>query len=301
MDLTVNIGKLKLNNPIICASGTFGFGDELKGLVDFSSIGAIIAKTITVEPKQGSPPPRIYETGCGVINAIGLENPGLEVFAKQKLPGLIKLRTKHIISVGGNSTDEYQELIKKLNKEKGIDGFELNLSCPNLKNKKLISQDLQATYKLIKCLRKLTKKIIIAKLTPEVTDIVKIAKKAEAAGADAISLVNTYFSLAIDIETKRPYLGNVSGGYSGPAIKPMSLYRVWQVAKAVQIPVIGGGGITSYKDTIEFLLAGAEAISLGTINLIYPNAAKDILKGIKKYMKENKMKNLKDIRSSFHV
>lgn len=301
MDLAVNIGKLKLNSPLVCASGTFGFGNELQGLVDFSSIGAVAAKTITVKPKQGNPPPRIYETDCGVINSIGLENPGLTAFIEEKLPTFKKLNTQNIISIGGSDKKEYAMLVKRLDKEKQVDAFELNLSCPNLKSKKLISQSSKMTFNLIKFLRKLTKKTLIAKLTPEVTDIVKIAQAAEEAGADAISMVNTYFSLAINIETKKPCLGNVTGGYSGPAIKPISLYRVWQVAKRVKIPIIGGGGITNYKDAIEFLLAGSSAVSLGTINLTYPNIAKDMLKNIKKYMQENKMKNLKNIRRSFHA
>jgi dihydroorotate dehydrogenase (NAD+) catalytic subunit len=300
MDLTVNIGKLKLRNPIICASGTFGFGDELKGLADFSSIGAVVSKTITVDPKEGNLPPRIYETECGVINSIGLANPGVDSFIKEKLPALGKLEAKHIISLGGFSEEEYKQLTKKLDKHKKVDAFELNLSCPNLGKKKLISQSQKLTFNLISNLRKLTKKPLIAKVTPEVTDIVKIAKAVEDAGADAISMVNTYFSLAIDIETKKPYLGNITGGYSGPAIKPMSLYRVWQAAKSVKIPVIGGGGITNYKDAIEFFLAGSTAVSLGTINLIYPNAAKNMLAEIKKYMKKNKIKSLTDLRRSFN-
>ncbi|MCF7873003.1 MAG: dihydroorotate dehydrogenase [Candidatus Omnitrophica bacterium] len=300
MDLAVNIGKLKLKNPVICASGTFGFGDELKGLANFSSIGAIVSKTITVDPKEGNPPPRICETDCGVINSIGLANPGVDAFIKEKLPALGRLKTKHIISLGGFSEKEYGQLVKKLDKQKKVDAFELNLSCPNLGKNKLISQSPKLTFNLIKNLRKLTKKPLIAKVTPEVTDIIKIAKAVEDAGADAISMVNTYFSLAIDIEAKKSYLGNISGGYSGPAIKPMSLYRVWKVTNSVDIPVIGGGGITNYKDAIEFFLAGSTAISLGTINLTYPNKSESILVEVKKYMKKNKMKNLTDLRSSFN-
>ncbi|MCF7873473.1 MAG: dihydroorotate dehydrogenase [Candidatus Omnitrophica bacterium] len=301
MDLAVNIGKLTLKNPIICASGTFGFGDELKGLVDFSSIGAVVSKTITLEPREGNIPPRIYETNCGVINSIGLANPGVDSFIKEKLPALGKLKTKHIVSLGGSFKKEYKQLVEKLDKEDKVDAFELNLSCPNLGKKKLISQSQKLSSDLIKNLRKLTKKTLIAKLTPEVTDIVKIAKAVSDAGADAVSMVNTYFSLAIDIEKKKSYLGNITGGYSGPAIKPMSLYRVWQVANSVKLPVIGGGGIINYKDAIEFFLAGSAAVSLGTINLTDPNSAKDILKEVKKYMKKNKMKNLGDLRRSFNA
>ncbi len=301
MDLAVNVGKLKLQTPIICASGTFGFGDELKGLADFNSIGAITAKTITLKPRQGNLPPRIYETDCGVINSIGLENPGLDEFIKEKLPALAKLKTKSIVSLGGSSSKEYQELVRQLDKKREVDAFELNLSCPNLKSKKLIAQSQRETANLIQSLRRLTKKALIAKLTPEVTDIVKIAKAAENSGADCLSLVNTYLSLAIDVDSQKPFLGNISGGYSGPGVKPISLYKVWQAAKAVRIPVIGGGGIINYKDALEFLLAGARAVSLGTINLAYPDAAKDVLEGIKKYMKKNKMKNLKELRRSFNA
>ncbi|MFO7929291.1 MAG: hypothetical protein R6U35_06470 [Candidatus Humimicrobiaceae bacterium] len=191
MDLAVNIGKLKLKNPIICASGTFGFGDELKGLADFSSIGAVVSKTITVSPKEGNLPPRIYETDCGVINSIGLANPGVDSFIKEKLPALGKLQTKHIISLGGFSEKEYKQLVKKLDKQKEVDAFELNLSCPNLGKKKLISQSQRLTFNLIKNLRKLTKKPLIAKVTPEVTDIIKIAKAVKDAGADAISMATS--------------------------------------------------------------------------------------------------------------
>jgi dihydroorotate dehydrogenase (NAD+) catalytic subunit len=301
MNLAVNIGKLKLKNPIICASGTFGFGDELKRLVDFSSVGAVVSKTITAEPREGNIPPRIYETDCGVINSIGLANPGVDSFIKEKLPALGRLKTKHIISLGGFSEKEYKQLVKKLDKQDKVDAFELNLSCPNLGKKKLISQSQKLSSDLVKGLRRLTKKTLIVKLTPEVTDIVKIAKAAERAGADAISMVNTYFALAIDIENKKPYLGNATGGYSGPAIKPMSLYRVWKVANSLRIPVVGGGGITDYKDALEFLLAGAAAVSLGTVNLTDPNAAKDILSGVKGYMDKNKMKKISDLRRSFNA
>ncbi len=300
-DLRVSIAQLNLKSPIVCASGTFGFGDELKNMVDFSAIGAVTAKTITLDPKVGNPPPRIYETSCGIINSIGLENPGLGVFLKEKLPALSRLSTKIIVSLGGASQKEYEKLIQSLDKEKAVDAFELNLSCPNLKSKKLISQSQRATAKLIQSLRKQTKKTLIAKLTPEVNDIVKIAKAAEDSGADALALVNTYRGLSIDVQARKPHLGNVYGGYSGPAIKPISLYKVWRVAGSVEIPVIGGGGILDYKDALEFLLAGAAAISLGTVNLISPNAAKDILVGIKKHMKENQIKSLEDIRGGVNA
>lgn len=293
MNLTVKLKNLQLKTPIICASGTFGYADELRGLVDFRPIGAVVAKTITLKPREGNPPPRIYETACGVINSVGLENPGLEVFIKEKLPLFAKLPTRRIVSIGGFSDGEYVACLKRLEHYSGIDAYEINLSCPNIRLKKLISQHAVATLRLMKLIRKLTAKPLIIKITPEVTDIVAIAQAVEKGKADAVSLVNTFFSMAINIETKKPYIGSIYGGYSGPAIKPLALYRAWKVAQAVRIPVIGGGGIQEASDAIEFILAGASAVSLGTINLVHPNSAAKILEGIKNYMGR---KNVKDIR-----
>jgi len=295
-NLKVKLGKLKIDAPIISASGTFGYGDELKGLANLKAIGAITTKTITLKPHAGNLPPRIYESECGVMNSVGLENPGLKAFIKKKLPEIRKLNTKCIVSVGGFTNQEYSQVVRALTKEEGVDGLEINLSCPNLKLKKLISQDAKATCSLTKALRRITKKPLFIKITPEVTDIVEIAKAVKQGGADGISLVNTFFSLRINTETRKPYLGNVYGGYSGKAIKPMSLYRVWRVAKEVKIPIIGGGGIESALDAIEFILAGATAVSLGTINLVNPNSAEDVLSGIKKYMKKRKVSDISKLR-----
>ncbi len=297
MNLKVKVGKLTLDTPLIAASGTFGFGEELKGLADFKALGAFITKTITLCPRKGNPPPRIYETEFGVINSIGLENPGVDVFIKEKLPLIRKLPTKCLVSIGGFSQEEYAECLKRLDKQKGIDGFEINLSCPNIRLKKLISQSAAVTYKLTKTLRKLTKKPLIIKITPEVTDIVSIAQAVKRGGADAVSLVNTFFSLAINIESKRPYLGSIYGGYSGRAIKPLALYRVWQVAQAVKIPVLGGGGVENASDAIEFILAGASCVSLGTINLINPKVAAKILKDIKSYSARKKIKDINKLKA----
>ena len=296
MKLSVRLGRLELRNPVVCASGTYGFGDELEGLADFSSIGAITTKTVTLKARAGNPPPRIYETECGVMNSVGLENPGLRVFMDEKLPLIKKLNTKCIVSVGGASKKEYEEVVGALDGENGVDGLEINLSCPNLKLKKLISQNAKATYSLTKSLRKLTKKPLFIKITPEVTDIVEIAKAVKLGKADGISLVNTFFSLRINTETKRPYLGNVYGGYSGKAIKPLSLYRVWKVSKAIKIPIIGGGGIENASDAIEFILAGAAAVSLGTINLVEPDSAGIILSGIKKYLSKKKISDINKLQ-----
>jgi len=296
MNWRIRLGKLTLDNPLICASGTFGFGQELKGLVDFKAIGAITTKTVTLCAREGNAPPRIYENEFGVLNSIGLENPGLDVFIQEKLPLIRKLPVKCIVSVGGFSNQEYSECLEKLDKQKGISAYEINLSCPNLRLKKLVSQSPQETYKLTRTLRKITKRPLIIKITPEVTDIVEIARAVKRAGADAVALVNTFFSMAINIETRKPYLGNTYGGYSGPAIKPMALYRVWKVAKAVKIPIIGGGGIETADDAIEFILAGATAVSLGTVNLVNPNAAKGVLKGLKVYLQRKKINQIKELR-----
>lgn len=296
MNLSVKIGNFDLKIPIICASGTFGYGDELKGLVNFKSIGAITTKTITLQPREGNPPPRIYETEYGVINSIGLENPGLDGFLEEKLPKLVKLPVKSIVSAGGFSQEDYETIVKRLDTEKEIEAFEINLSCPNIKMKKMFSQNKELTYDLVKSLRALTQKTLIVKITPEIDDIVEIAKAAKEAGADALSLVNTFFAMSINIETKKPHLGSIYGGYSSRAIKPLALYKVWQVYKNVNIPIIGGGGIENVNDAIEFFLAGATAISIGTINLVYPNRATDIVKGLKEYMKRKKINDINDLK-----
>ncbi|MDD4954584.1 MAG: dihydroorotate dehydrogenase [Candidatus Omnitrophica bacterium] len=296
MNLAVKIKNFQLRTPIVCASGTFGYGEELKGLVNFKNIGAVTTKTITINSREGNPPPRIYETEYGVMNSIGLENPGLSGFLAEKLPRLLKLPVKPLVSVGGFSQEDYEQIVKALETKEEIEAIEVNLSCPNIKMKKMFSQDSEATYNLVKSLRAITKKTFIVKITPEVSDITEIAKAAQSAGADAISLVNTFFALGINIETKKPYLGSVYGGYSSRAIKPLALYKVWQVYKNVTIPLIAGGGIETANDAIEFFLAGATAISIGTINLVYPDRATDILKGLKDYMKRKKIKDINELK-----
>jgi dihydroorotate dehydrogenase (NAD+) catalytic subunit len=301
MNLAVKLNNLQLPTPVICASGTFGYGEELKGLVSFKNIGAITTKTITPQARAGNPPPRIYETEYGVINSIGLENPGLEGFLEEKLPMLVKLPVKSIISVGGFSQEDYEGIVKRLEDKKEIEAFEINLSCPNIKMKKMFSQKKELTYNLVKSLRSLTKKTLIIKITPEIDDVVEIAKAAQESGADALSLVNTFFALSINIETKKPHLGSIYGGYSARAIKPLALYKVWQVARNLDIPIIGGGGIERASDAIEFILAGATAVSIGTINLVYPNSATCITKGLKDYMKRKKINDINELRGGMIV
>ncbi|RKY37192.1 MAG: dihydroorotate dehydrogenase [Candidatus Omnitrophota bacterium] len=295
MNLEVKIGKFQLKYPIVTASGTFGFGEELSSLVDFTSLGALVTKTITLKSRRGNPPPRIREVECGVVNSIGLENPGVEGFLESKLPKIEKLGIPFIVSVGGYSPGEYIEVVRVLDKVEGIKAIEVNLSCPNLRQKRMFAQSARLTFKITDSLRRITKKTLIVKLTGEVDDIRRIAKSAEYGGADALSLVNTFFAMSVDIDTRRPSLGSVYGGYSGKGIKPLSLYRVWKCAKVVKIPIIGGGGIDNYRDAIEFFLVGAKVISLGTINLVNPNAAKSILNGIIKYMQKNKIKDINEL------
>lgn len=294
INLEIKLGKKKLKNPIIYASGTFGYGIEFKDIVDFNFVGAFVTKTITLYPEEGNKPPRIIELDCGVLNSIGLENPGVDIFLKEKLPLIKKLNTPFIVSIAGYNLDEFVEIIKKLNKRKDIFAVELNLSCPNIKGK-IISQNEKLTHKITKTIREKTKKTLIVKLSPEVEDITKIAKKAYEAGADVLSLVNTYLGTAVDIENQRFFLGEKYGGYSGKAIKPLTLYRVYKVAQSLKIPIIGGGGISRWQDALEFFLVGAHYVSIGTAVLSNPNIAKEITLGITSYLKKKGIKDIKEI------
>ena len=297
--LSVKIGNLKLKNPLIAASGTFGYAEEFKHLVDLRKIGAIITKTITLSPRKGNPPPRTVETPSGMLNSIGLENPGIEIFLKEKLPFLKRIKSPIIVSIMAEGIDEFKELAKILDKTKGITAIELNLSCPNVRhstnNVKLTAQDPKATYEAVEAVRSQTNKTLIAKLSPNVTDITEIARVALSAGADALSLVNTFFAMAIDIETKSSVLGSVTGGLSGPAIKPMALYMVWQLYKEIKSPIIGGGGIMTAQDAIEFMLAGATAVTVGTANFINPRVSIEIIESLKAYLIKNKIKDIRTL------
>jgi len=287
--MEIKIGKLKLKNPVMAASGTFGYAKEFEDLVDLKKLGAIVTKTITLKPKKGNPMPRVCETASGMLNAIGLQNEGIDNFIDEKLPYLAKLGVPIIVSISG----DFVKLAKRLDKEKEVGGIELNISCPNVKEQGtrnkgqgLIAQCPKATYDFVKEVRKTTDKTLITKLSPNVTDIVEIAKAACKGGTDAVSLVNTFLAMAIDIETGKPKLGNVTGGLSGPAIKPIALRMVWEVAKSINKPVIGMGGIVTTEDAIEFLLAGAKAVQIGTANFIDPAACEKIIKGIETWKKK---------------
>jgi len=296
VNLSVKIGNLKLKNPVMAASGTFGI--EYGELTNIDLLGAYVAKTISLDPRVGNSPPRIAETASGMLNAIGLENSGAEDFIKNKLPKIRAFKVPLIASIAGEECGELTRLVRMLDKAGGIDALELNLSCPNIKHgnrKGLIAQDVAATFDAVKAVKKSTRLTVIAKLSPNVTDITPIAQAAEDAGADALSLVNTFIGMAVDIENACPKLGNITGGLSGPAIKPIALRFVKEAYEAVDIPIVGIGGIMNYQDAIEFFLCGASAVQIGTANFVDPNTPKDIIYGIKKYMQRKNITNMKGL------
>ena len=278
----VSLGRgLDLRSPVMLASGTVSYGEELSQLCDLSKIGGIVTKAISPEPRTGNPPQRIAETSCGMINAIGLANVGLDKFVSDKVPFLQTLDTRVIVNIAGRSIDDYCQVVERLDSVDGIAAYELNLSCPNVKGECMImgvSPD--ATREIVSTLRKLTGRHLMVKLTPNVTSISTIALAAEEAGADSVSLINTVVGMAVDYRTRKPLLKNVTGGLSGPAIKPIALAKVWEVSRAVKIPVVGMGGIASFADAMEFLLVGASAIQIGTMNFVYPDISEKIATAI---------------------
>jgi dihydroorotate dehydrogenase (NAD+) catalytic subunit len=295
-DLNVNLGELELQNPVMTASGTFGYAREFEGLVDLNRLGAIIVKGLSLAPTKGNPPPRIVETPCGMLNAIGLENVGIEAFIKQKLPFLKTLSVPIFANIYGTSIDQYAQLAARIDELDAIAGVEVNVSCPNVKAGGIaFGADPDSAARVVKAVREKTSKHLIVKLTPNVTDIAVIARSAEAAGADSLSLINTITAMAIDIETRRPKIANITGGLSGPAIKPVALRMVWQVAQAAKIPVIGIGGILKAEDALEFLIAGAAAVQIGTANFVNPHATIDIIDGIQMYLAHRNIARVTDI------
>jgi dihydroorotate dehydrogenase (NAD+) catalytic subunit len=300
--MSISIGSLQLRNPVMTASGTFGYAREFESLVDLNCLGAIIVKGISLEPRPGNPPPRIIETACGMLNAIGLENVGVERFITEKLPYLQKLDSPIIINILGDTIDDYANLAARLDKIEGIGALEVNISCPNVKKGGVaFGTDASMAAAVTNAIRQATTLPIIVKLSPNVTDITVIARAVEDAGADAISLINTLLGMAIDIYSKKPRLANIVGGLSGPAIKPVALRMVWQTAKAVSIPVIGIGGIGTAEDALEFLIAGATAIQVGTANFYQPTAAIDIVAGLEKYILDQGMDSIHNVINSLQV
>ena len=296
LDLTVNLGGIKMNNPVAVASGTFGYGREYEDYIDIAGIGAVIVKGTTLEPRFGNAPPRIIETAAGMLNAIGLENPGIDVFVNEYLPYLYEKKVTVIANLAGNTIAEYAGIAARLEGCPGIAGIELNISCPNVKQGGLqFGTDPIMVKNVVQAVKAETSLPVMPKLSPNVTDIVEIARAAQEGGADALSMINTLMGMAIDVKTRRPVLANVFGGLSGPAIKPVALRMIYQVRREIDLPILGGGGIMNATDALEFIMAGSTAVSVGTGNFVNPQLADDIVSGLKTFMLENKVQKLSDI------
>lgn len=312
VDLSVKIGKIKLKNPVMVASGTFGYAEEFQGFIDLKKLGAIVTKTITLKPRLGNEPPRTCETAAGMLNSIGLENPGVEAFIREKLPFLKQTGVPVIVSIASEgSAQEFIALAKRLDTIKEIAAIEMNISCPNIAHNlrkvttsqrhnatTLVSQDPMATYSVVKLVRKATRKPIITKLSPNVTDIIEIAQAAESAGSDAVSLINTLTGMSIDVNTRKPKIAAVTGGLSGPAIRPVAVRMVWEVCQKIKVPVIGMGGIIDTDSALEFFIAGATAISVGTANFINPKTTVEIISGLEDYLRKNSIQGIKTLIGS---
>jgi dihydroorotate dehydrogenase (NAD+) catalytic subunit len=300
LDLSTKITKdLTIQNPVMMASGTFGHGAEYASLFDLGKLGGIVTKTITFHPRAGNPPPRTAETASGMLNSIGLTNPGIDGFIAEKVPPLAALNTCRVVSIAGTSDEEFAEMARRFNDLDGVDALELNISSPNMKDGGMLfgcsETGAHAVTKAVKAVSKLP---IIVKLTPNVTDITAIAKAVEDGGADGIAMINTLLGMAININTRRPILGNITGGLSGPAIKPVALALTWKVVNTVSIPVIGMGGITTARDALEFLIIGASAVQVGTATFVHPGAALEVIDGIADYCQTNGMANLSELIGS---
>ncbi len=295
VNLSVDIGGLKLNNPITTASGTYGFGREYENFTDISKLGAIMVKGLTLKPRKGNRTPRIAETASGMLNSVGLENPGVEYFIENELPYLKEKGVTVIANISGNTIEEYCEMARIIDNST-CDAVEMNISCPNVKQGGVaFGTDKDVVFKITKEVRKHLNKPLIVKLSPNVTDIKEIAVSAEKGGADSISLINTLLGMAVDIKSRRPILRNNVGGLSGPAIKPVALRMVWQVSSAINIPIIGMGGISTVEDIIEFMLVGANAVSIGTANFINPRISVELIEGLEKYLIENDIQDVNDL------
>jgi dihydroorotate dehydrogenase (NAD+) catalytic subunit len=296
MDLSVRIGSLTLHNPLIAASGCFGYGVEYADVLDLASLGGIAVKGLFLTEREGHPPPRIVETPAGMLNAIGLQGIGVRRFIAEKLPELKARRATVIVNICGSTLDEYVELARILSDADGVAALELNISCPNIKEGGItFGCSLTGTHEVVSAVRKVTRLPVIPKLTPNVTDVASFARASEEAGADAVSLVNTFLAMAIDVETRRPRLSNIVGGLSGPAIRPIAVRMVYECRQTVKIPVIGMGGIADARDALEFLIAGASAVQVGTANFVDPFIWPKLLDGIRDYMRRHQIARVADL------
>ena len=299
MDLSVHIGSLRLANPLMAASGCFGYGVEYADAVDLASLGAVVSKGLFIKERSGHPPQRIVETPSGMLNAIGLQGIGVHRYIKEKLPELRRLGATNVINICGSTLDEYVELARILSDAEGVHALEINISCPNIKEGGItFGCSLHGTFDVVSAIKKVTHLPVIPKLTPNVTDVASIAKSAEDAGADAVSLVNTFLAMAIDVETRRPKLSNIVGGLSGPAIRPIAVRMVYECRRAVKIPVIGMGGIATATDALEFMIAGATAVQVGTANFVDPFIWSKLLDGMRDYMQRHQLPRIADLVGS---
>ncbi len=295
-DLSVAVGPLRLKNPVLTASGTFGYGLEFLPFLDLADLGGIVVKGLSPRPRRGNPPERIVETPAGMLNAIGLQNVGVDAFVAEKLPALRKHDVAVVANVFGETVAEYVEVCEKLDSAAGLSAIELNVSCPNVESGGMaFGSDPAALARVTRACRDATRLPLIVKLSPNVTDIRETARVAEAEGSDAVSLVNTYVGMAVDVDRRRPVLANVSGGLSGPAIRPLAVWATWQVSRAVKIPVIGMGGIMAARDALEFILAGATAVQVGTANFIHPDAAVGVARGLAAYLSEHGIGTVREL------
>ena len=298
VDLTVDLGKLVLSNPVVAASGTFGYGLEYTQFLDLNDLGGFSTKGLSLKPKVGNPVPRVIETASGMLNAIGLENIGLDAFLSEKLPLLKMYKTRIIVNFFGETIQQYEEMALALSKEERVDALEMNVSCPNVEEGGLqFSSDPEILRQVVDAVRKVSDKFLIVKLSPNVTDITTLAKAAENAGADALSVCNTFVGMKINLETGKPYLANRTGGLSGPAIKPLAIRMVYETARAVKIPIIGIGGISNSDDAIEFLMAGAKALQIGTANYVDPKVTVKVVDGIRDWCRQNQISKLADLKT----
>lgn len=297
----MTLGGLDLSNPVILASGVFGYGTEYCELLDVEKVGGIVSKALTIEQRWGNPPPRIAETPCGMLNSVGLENVGIDAFIAEKLDKIRSLKTKVFVNVAGSSVDDYAAIVARLSGKDGIDAFELNVSCPNVKDGTVFGSDPDLTYRLVSHVRLETALPLFVKLSANTERVLQVASSAVEAGADGLSLINTLHGMGIDVEQRKPLLGNLTGGLSGPAIRPVAVYHVYHVSKSVRVPVIGMGGIVNARDALEFILAGASAVQVGTAVFADPKVPLLVVRGLKEYCERHRIERITDLVGGLEV